>query len=256
MVLGGPGYNHSVRLLTVMPLITLCLMLAMFAVPAAQVTADAEGEMLNSADAVLAYKPSFSPTDTRELLDEILRRAEYQGEEDTPPELDTWFTRFLAWLAGLMGVAGLGAAGWVGVVAVATLVALLLFLVVRLVWMHAGRRGRSTKAEPKAGQLGLDELLLAAGESAQRGDFRAATRFRFLALLRQLELPASTLQTNTQLKRRLGKRMPSAATPFGDLVGLYEDAWYGGLDCNRAQHDRALALCERVADKATRDAHE
>lgn len=256
MVLDGPGYNHNVRLITIMPLLMLSLMLAMLAVPAAQDTADAEGIMLNSADAVLTYKPSFSPTNTRELLDEILMRAEYQGEDDAPLEQDSWLTRLLAWLAGLMGVAGLGAAGWVGVAAVATLLALLLYLVVKWVWVQAARRGRSTKTEPKAGQFGLDELLLAADESAQRADFRAATRFRFLALLRQLELPASTLLTNTQLQRRLGKRMPAVATPFGELVGLYEDAWYGGLDCSKEQHDRALTLSERVADVATRDAHE
>jgi hypothetical protein len=256
MVLGGPGYNHSVRLLTVMPLIMLSLMLAMFAVPAAQDAADAEGEMLNSADVVLAYEPSFNPSNTQKLLDEILRRAEYQGEDDAPLEQDNMLTRLLAWLDGVLSAAGLGATGWAGVVVVAGLLALLLYLVVKLIWVQAGRRSRSAKAEPKAGQLGLDELLLAADESAQRGDFRAAIRFRFLALLRQLEQPASTLLTNTQLQRRLGKLMPAVASPFGELVGLFEDTWYGGLDCSKEQHDLALTLSERVADVATKDAHE
>jgi hypothetical protein len=256
MVLGGPGYNQSVRLLTVMPLITLCLMLAMFAVPAVQDAADAEGEMLISADVVLAYEPSFNPSDTQELLDEILRRAEYQGEDDAPLEQDNMLARLLAWLDGVLSAAGLGATGWAGVVVVAGLLALLLYLVVKLIWVQAGRHSRSAKAEPKAGQLGLDELLLAAGESAQRGDFRAAIRFRFLALLRQLEVPASTLLTNTQLKRKLGKRMPSAETPFREFVGIYEDTWYGGFDCSNEQHALALALSEQVADVATRDTYE
>lgn len=256
MVLGAPGYNHDVRLFAVLALIVLSLILAVFAVPSAQDTADADREMLDGAEAVLAYKPGFSPTDSRELLDEILGRTEYQGEGDTPLEQNSWLTRLLVWLTGLMGVVGLGATGWIGVAAVAMLLTLLLFLVVRLAWMQAGRRGRSTIAKPKAGQLGLDELLQAAGEAVQRGDYRTAVRIRFLALLRQLEVPASTLLTNAQLQRRLGMLIPSAATPFGELVSLYEDTWYGGLDCGKAQHDRALALSERVVDVATRDAHE
>jgi len=254
----GRGYNLPVRTAAV-----LLLMLSLVLVAQAQsdppAAVDSAGVIRSGeAAAVLSHDPGLASTNTtREQLEDILSRPEYQGEDEPPAERDDLWNRFLAWLAGLLGLVGLGGASWIGVVAVVTIVALLLYLLVRLIWQQAGRRShRAVRGEPDAERMGLDALLATAMDAAGRGDFRVAIRYRYLALLRQLEVPTSALLTNTQMVQRLKKNRPLVAAPFGELVKIFEDTWYGGLACGAEQHRRVLALGEQVSREVVGDGDE
>jgi hypothetical protein len=196
-----------------------------------QALADAAGP---GAAAVLTHEPHLPDAGaSADTLRGILARPEFKDEE-TIASGDNPIEKFLAWLMKLFGGGNPNGGSWVTVLITVALLGLLAYLITRLIWELVQRRSR--KAFSGEGQLRAEDmtaaaLLKAAAEAAERREFREALRMRFLALVKQLDLAATTVQTNSQLARQVRKAQPAAAVPFAGAVACYEDAWYGGLPC-------------------------
>ncbi|MCB1216451.1 DUF4129 domain-containing protein [bacterium] len=182
------------------------------------------------------------------LLREILSRPEFQDGSAPTQQNNGAIDRFVQWLnrtlSGLGRSLGLGAAGGSLLTYVLVVLALaLMAMLIRQLIMGAGRpaakRGRDgldPEADPDA------DLARIAEEHARRGEYRLAMRYRFLAVLRSLDLPSSTLTTNSSLVRQVRRDFPMLHEDFRELVGMFEDVWYGALECGSGQYAEAAGL--------------
>jgi hypothetical protein len=202
-----------------------------------------------SIEKTLGYTPKLQPpAATAKTLKEILARPEFAATKKQSKKISL-LDRIKEFIERLFSHIGLAPGKWAGTIAVIIALALLIFLILRIVTGYERRSsglsdGGGTLAKPKT----AGELLAEADQAAARGDFRDAVRLRFRAMLRQLELPASTVQTNTQLLRRIGQDYPAAHGALTDLVQCFEDAWYGSLPCDRGDYDRSSRLAGEVVD--------
>lgn len=202
-----------------------------------------QAEGLRSQDP-LTYEPQL-PADSREVLESILAREEFQRKQMAAGE--TPLEQLLRWISGLLGRFGMPSGEGFTLVAtllLVLLVILLVYLLTRLIWAHIAARavlkpGSAAEAEEALTSSGWLKL---AREAVQRGDYRAAIRYRFKAVVSRLDLPASAVQTNWQLMRIVAREHPAAAGSFPGLVAIFEDAWYGGLDADSAHYSRADEL--------------
>ena len=280
--MGLSGYNQPVRLLFI-----TALLLATFSPVLARDAADDEplrwgdpvDEMVEESGVSLTeaelqfrehvYDPQLlsdplrqlsqsSPapvdgTDSAGLLREILQSEEFQRDQQPQKQTTGIMQQVIEWLdrtlQNIGKALGLGASGGnVLVYALIILALVLVAMIVRQLLMHTGRRGGRLAGE--SGELDDRDLDLAelARRHAGRGDYRTALRYRFLAVLRMLDLPASTLTTNSMLVRRVASGHPEMHADFRELVGMFEDAWYGSLDCGGPQYEEA----ERIAGSIDR----
>jgi len=204
-----------------------------------------EGPSPEAAIEALQYEPGLGPaTDTGDELYIILTRDEFQGEAGRLDE-ETWIDKFFKWVNQLFGnrQVPVSQPGWGWIISVVIAGFLLIYLVTRFIWWVMGRRreraGTYSGSEASERRLTPDGLLKLAGECASRGDHRSAVRYRYLALLKRLEMPDSPLRTNSQVMRWIERRYPAAGSGFGELVRCYEDTWYGGQPLSAAEYSRA-----------------
>jgi hypothetical protein len=195
----------------------------------------------------LAAEPSL-PDDTANELRGILADPKYSsgGIDAVEP---TWLEKFLDWLGRIFKGTGLPMDnGWI-VLATGAVILAVLYLVVRIGWELLQRRGPRRRTELKdvaPEEMSAAGLLAAATAAAQRGDFRSAIRLRFLALVKELGLPAASWQTNSQLARAIRRLQPAAATPFATAASRYEEVWYGGAAGSRADFEGVQAAALEV----------
>jgi hypothetical protein len=198
--------------------------------------------------AVLEHAPQLSaPVDTAQELKRILAQDEFQDSAEPAPR-KSWFGRMWDQLQLALNSMGSGLTGtWGAVLAIALLI-LLAFLVVRLLWGWSvrGRDGTPDAGGGQARRQTAEQLREAAELAAGQGDFRAAIRFRYLALLRALNLATTALMTNSQIKRSISRRHPALAGSLGQLVTAYEDTWYGGLASRREDYEHASDLARGI----------
>lgn len=239
----------SIRLISALAVVII----AVQALPASadQQSDDTDSSPLDAAGwEVLRHAPRLLPSgDTAGELQRILTQDEYKdapGKEAQESWAQNQWDRIQQMLAGL-SVIGTGV--W-GLVAAGLLLALLAFLVARLLWQWATHARSGTAAdEPGTGPPQTTKQLLEAAEiAARRGDFRAAIRFRYLALLRALNLPTAALMTNSQIRRRVVSRNPALQGAMGDLVIAFEDCWYGGVTAGQQDYERASGLAHSIED--------
>jgi hypothetical protein len=181
------------------------------------------------------------------VLREVLAQPEYQ-EENAAPRESGWLQKLLAWLEDTFGGIELAGSDPVTLAVTALFAVLVLFLVTRVLWeLYARRRIREGGGQIDATvEPAAHDLLEVATQAVRRGDYRSALRYRYLALLRMLELPTLVLLTNGQLLSGLARDCPAAKAPFAELVRRVEDAWYGGLPCAAADYREAGELAELV----------
>ncbi|MBN2083347.1 DUF4129 domain-containing protein [bacterium] len=194
------------------------------------------------------------PEQTDSELERILAQAKYQGEDKAPPGESWWERLWQRFIDGLDRM-GLGSNNIWSVIGAGTALLLLLFLLVRLLWQLATRPKRSA-SEPTAealADLSAEDLAARAAQAFKRGEFRLAVRYRYLALLRDLDLPAATLMTNSQVLRLVGKRHPRTVPDLRQLVVCYEDAWYGGAACSGGDYELADRLAGTISTAVTRE---
>ena len=262
-------YNRRMvrALLPALVLVLLASLPARAQAPTDGPPADYPGPSPEAAREALDFPVVTGPgLDTAAELERILSQPDFQeaGADSAPSE--TWLEKFLRWFQQRFGgrSAPGSSPGWTTVIAVLVGVVLVIYLLTRLVWWLMGwRRDRGPTAAEDDGPArhlspdGLDKL---AGEAAGRGDHRGAVRYRYLALLKRLDMPESPLRTNSQVRRWIDRKHPLALDGFTALAGCYEDAWYGGLPCGAEDYDQArghaAAVEERVAADQEREAAE
>jgi hypothetical protein len=201
----------------------------------------------------LGQPPAGQAAGAEEELRGILRDPRFAPEP--PPN---WFEervgRFLEWLADLFPDAAPGPAPsraalsieeWVLVLACAVLVAGAGALVYR-----GWRDRRREAAEADSGgdaDLSPGSVLATAAEYARRGDYRAAVRARFVALLLHLHeqgrLRYDRSLTNREHLARIGLGTP-LAEDLRPVVRTFDDVWYGNTPISPDEY----ALFERRAD--------
>lgn len=215
-----------------------------------QASAQQESPAISAAGReVLSKAPRLlPPSDSTGELRRILSQAEYQEAPGKQPQ-ESWLNRIWEQLQELLGGFGVGGSGLWGVLLAVLLLALLVFLVARLLWQWATRARFAQPAAEGTGQpQTVDQLLAAAHLAAGQGDFRAAIRFRYLALLRALNLPTAAVMTNSQISRRMSQRHPALQGALGELIVSYEDCWYGGAAVQRREYETAVRLARSIED--------
>ena len=228
--------------------ILLLLLLAFMAAPD---YAAAERDFEVGVKNVLGYQPDLPrAAETSKSLKDILSRPEFSEEDKTaqgPSLLDRilqWIARHLGGLgAGLMG-AGVTTLVITGVVIAAVLV-LLVYVVVRAMWarMSSTAEDPSDLAEENLTASGFRDL---AHKYALAGDHLPALRYRFRAVVGELDVLDPERQTNWQLLRHIRKMHPDAIRDFMELTGLFEDCWYGGRKATAEEYARADRLAEAI----------
>jgi hypothetical protein len=185
-------------------------------------------------------QPGASAAQSKPTLERILAEPQFtQGGFTSSSE--SFLDKLLDRLQRLLAGAGLGGGTAVAMLTVVIILGIC-YLLFRLCWeLFQRRAARSLARTETALEDQSSEVLLNAAETAARqGDFRTALRWRFLALVKQLDLPASALQTNTQLLRLVRKANTAAAAPFGAAAAAFEDAWYGNMPCSRIEYDEVV----------------
>ena len=183
-------------------------------------------------------------------LADILARPEFL-DEGRAPEGEGLLARLQRWLNSLPGLGAIPGDRWWALGLAAILLGLVVYLLVRISWRLGQRRqGKDGKEEGRRGRPRTSaEFLAEAGTLAQRGQYRKALRYRFLALVLTSGLPDNRLLTNSQIMRQLTKRDPSVAGELGRLVSGVEDIWYGQQDCPPRRYEQLAQLAGGLQQK-------
>ncbi|MBL8204853.1 MAG: DUF4129 domain-containing protein [Blastocatellia bacterium] len=188
---------------------------------------------------------------TRERLQQILARNEYQPEEEKDSAIQAWLKKIRQKMNELLAklffgnssksapsAGSLQAIRWLIILA---LVASLVWATILLVRRFQLRqiqlkddRGDEAVLEILGEQFGADvsadDLLKTAAEMARKGEYRLAIRRAYLALLYELEqrgkLRLHRAKTNQDYLGEL-KNEPYIYPPVTTLTGHYERVWYG-----------------------------
>lgn len=197
--------------------------------------------------------------DTAQLLREILSseafRDSAQPEVQNPTilqRINQWLNNTLSSIASMLGLSGQSGSVVLYILVVVALA--LVAVIIRQLIVSSGGRGRRAGPEGEIDEADPDlDLVRLAEEHAARGDYRLALRYRFLAVVRSLELPASTLTTNSMLVRRVRQDSPASAERFSQLVRLFEDSWYGSIGCDSQHYAQARSLAGQLLDSHARE---
>jgi len=196
-------------------------------------------------------EPAPSTADADARADQIL-----SGEEYRPPE-PNWFDRAWEWIKdriedllrrldldrGAPGEAG--ASKVVAWVVIALLVGLAIFLIVRA---RARRRPRDEAMDDPVyvseveARRTADEWLVQAARHEDAGEWKAALRCRYRALIVELiehdvvrDLPG---RTSGEFRLEVRRRAPALDAPFTTASGLFDEAFYGDLPTGPAESVR------------------
>jgi hypothetical protein len=166
-------------------------------------------------------------------------------------------------LAPQVGGAGLGSAGWaiLGGLALAVLVgAVVLYLRGR--GSDDPARAPAAQALPSSGEPDLKpdeqspaDLWHRAEALARDGDFLAAVRHLYLAVLTQLHqadlIRYERTRTNGEYLRQLrgNEATGTLAEPFGRLTQLFEQKWYGERACAAQDYETCRALARFIVSR-------
>ncbi len=220
--------------------------------PSLDPTGPARPEIARPAVVADLPMPEPDPGQANREADDILARPEY-----APPPQSIW-DRIGSWIGDhlsdiLRGVNG-GAGGPIVWIVLALLVGALVFLLVRLRG-GASLRRRERDDDP----LFVTELealrtprewVTEAERLEGRGEWKAALRARFRALLGQLidrgvlrDLPG---RTTGEYRVELARSVPAVAADFQEASGLFDAAWYGDEPTGADENRRFVVLAEQV----------
>ena len=207
------------------------------------------------ADAAPLPVPEQSPAQSRAKAKDILDRPEYRRPQ---PGV---FQRVSQWFGDLVGrvlqsLFTSGAGSVVGLVVLGVAVALVALLVVRLTRTVQHMPVRPEVAAPLDVQRTAPEWSRLAEEHERRGDWKAALRCRYGALVAELiarglvgDLPG---RTTGEYRADVARTLPEAADDFAVATDLFERAWYGDRPTGAEQSAR---FAERSASVLARAPH-
>ncbi len=177
----------------------------------------------------------------RELLADILSRAEFTGAEEGL--LQRLADAIKSFLPGLISGPGSIVIILISFVAVAVFTGLLIWIMRRF---RLSLDGEDGAAAAGAGQYTPRRALAGSSEAAEKGDYKEALRLLLLALLLELDEEGSLdyhySRTNGEYLRQLRERDYPSFSPASELFFLYEKIWYGRARCRREDYDRGLKL--------------
>jgi hypothetical protein len=175
----------------------------------------------------------------RELSDPAYRAAEPSALDELFARIGRWFVTALSALGGGTGVGG-------GLLVLLVL-GIAVFAVVRV---RVGRLARTRHAArpvfPAGGTVSAQDYRAAADDAAARGEFGAAVRDRFRAVVRELEargvLDERSGRTVDECAARAGQRLPDHAAGLSAAAAVFDDVVYGGRTATEAAYRRLVAL--------------
>lgn len=197
--------------------------------------------------------PEHSAEDARRAADRILSRASFREPEPSLVErLRDWVFEGLGRLLSrvLEGAPG-SPIGWI---AVTVVVAVLVVLAVRFA-RGVVRDPEHDAASPPRARRAAAEWRAEASALEARGDWRAALRCRYRALVADLaarglveEVPG---RTAGEYRREVDVNVPAVAGEFAGATTLFESVWYGGADAGPDEAARFRSLESRVLEGAS-----
>lgn len=184
------------------------------------------------------------PDDSRQRLEEVLARPEFQDAQ--PTLLD----RFLRWLSEILPDASPDVRGLVdtavGVFGV-LVIGLLVFFVVRMV-RHNWREGESLESFGEI-PIHATEAQAKATSAAGAGDFREAMRLLYLAALLHLDevglLRFDRALTNREVLATVVNRIP-LYTALSPVVTQFDRVWYGHAPFGASDFEQMQGQIEQL----------
>ena len=196
-----------------------------------------------------------APQQVRAEIKQILASGEYQLEKQERKE-PSWLERVLRAVGNVLSgrvFANLPALASFGIVAgLLALLGLIVYHVLTILRPALRRPAAATSARFVPDEL-LDkkptDLRKLAGQHAARGDYRAALRWAYLALLVALDacglIHYDQRKTNWEYLRQL-ERDSALFAPARELTLMFDRKWYGQEDTSAAEY----AECERLTQQA------
>jgi hypothetical protein len=233
----------------------VCLLVVLMAL-GPQAHAAKERDFAVGAKEVLSYAPELpSHDETAKSLKQILSRPEFDDAQ-AQPKGPTLLERLLQWISGHLGGLGSGlmhagkATLVIAGIVIAAILVLLIYTLVRLIWARLSRvdEPQDLEFEENLTAIGFREL---ARKAAIAGEYRAALRYRFRAVVGELDVLDPDRQTNWQLLRHVRRTHTKATPDFAELVALFEDAWYGGRTAGIGEYRRAEQLSLAIEKELT-----
>jgi hypothetical protein len=213
--------------------------------------ADRLTALSRSLRAALEQQAAPAATATRERLQQILARKEYQPEEKQESALQAWLKKIRQKINELLGRLFFGGsskalpdAGSLQAIRWLIILALLISLVWATVLLLRRFQRRQAKLQNDSpneesreilgeqfdADVTADDLLKTAAEMARKGEYRLAIRRAYLALLYELEqrgkLRLHRAKTNRDYLREL-QQEPYIHPLVSLLTNDYERVWYG-----------------------------
>ena len=213
--------------------------------------ADRLAALSRSLRAALEKQSAPTADTTRERLQKILARQEYQPEEEKESALQAWIKKIRQRINELLGrlffgnssknlpnAGSLIAIRWLIILALlASLVWATVLLLRRFQLRQAkleddnpDEESREILGEQFDADVTADDLLKTAAEMARKGEYRLAIRRAYLALLYELEqrgkLRLHRAKTNRDYLGDL-QQDPYIYSPVSMLTNRYERVWYG-----------------------------
>jgi uncharacterized protein DUF4129 len=186
--------------------------------------------------------------DARRAAEAELAKPEYQAAQPNPWERAlSWVGQRLADLFnGAMKLTPGGALGLLVLLAVVVLVV----VVVRLRVGGLARASRVRRQVFEDHALAARDHRRAAEEAAAAGDFAAAVRERFRAIVRELEergvLDELSGRTADEAAREAGLRLPDSREALLSAASLFDAVRYGGQSASIVDYERLVALDQGV----------
>jgi len=208
----------------------------------------------------------------RAKLDQILAQSEYQrAQQAQPSALKQWVEKVLRGLRDLMrrlfGASSptpiqpsQGTLGFARVLLILVLALVLLFVLYKFfVWL--GGRRRAPTAEKATRQIlgeeiteytTTEDLLASAQMLAQQGDYRAAIRRGYIALLYELEQQGKLRLHQAKTNRDYHDAMRHEQTIYPSFVALtriFERIWYGHADATQFDFEGFLTGYQKTLNE-------
>ena len=211
---------------------------------------------LNALHEQLAPPSSVTEAATaRAKLDRILAQSEYQRAQAQPSAVKQWVDKVLRGLRDLMRrllgdssptpiQPSQGTLSFTRVLLILVLTLVLLFVLYKFfVWLGARRRApvaekatRQILGEEISEHATTEDLLASARTLAQQGDYRAAIRRAYIALLYELEQQGKLRLHQAKTNRDYLDALRHEQTIYPSFVALtriFERIWYGHADATQ-----------------------
>ncbi|HEV7758674.1 MAG TPA: DUF4129 domain-containing protein [Acidimicrobiales bacterium] len=209
-------------------------------------------------------EPENDPGRVREMADDILSRPEYREPRKTIVErIQEAIGNFLEDILRNVGFGSSGAASglaWVVMFVLGAVVAGLVFWLVRRIMDDGWGRGGRSGGEGDPVILAVDEhrtpgeWLAEAERHEAEGRWREGLLCRYRSLVTRLAdlgiIPEAVGRTAGEYVGDVAERHPAGADGFRTATGLFETAWYGGVDRGSEGRDRFVDVAEAVLASA------